>query len=207
MITGLDRPSTRFATLRSDPDAELISRARRGDTGALDRLVERHYPRAFNLALRLTGNHEDAQDVVAEAFIRVWRALPRFEGNSRFSTWLYAVVKNVFLDHYKRERLRAHCSLDALVNPEGELLAPQIPDPAPGPLDWVQEQDARNRVWNAVQRLPEPYRMMITLYHFQHLEYDEIAAILEMPVGTVKSRMHRARMVLKTRIGRREDYD
>lgn len=207
MITGLDRVPTPSAAPRTDLDSELIERARKGDTTALNRLVERHYPRAFNLALRLTGNHEDAQDVVSEAFIRVWRALPRFEGHSRFTTWLYAVVKNVFLDHYKRERLRAHCSLEALVNPEGESLAPQIPDPHPGPQEHVEELDVRKRVWGAVQRLPEPYRMMIVLYHFQNLEYEEIARILEMPVGTVKSRMHRARMVLKTRIGRREDYD
>src|SRR5262249_41677030 len=87
-------------------DAELIRRAPGGDRQALDELVQRHYRSVFNLAFRLANNYDDAQDILSEAFIRVHNALPTFRGDANFTTWLYRIVKNVFLDERKKQRIR-----------------------------------------------------------------------------------------------------
>jgi RNA polymerase sigma-70 factor (ECF subfamily) len=183
-----------------NPDQALVQKARAGDTAALNALVERHYGAIFNLAHRLTGNHEDAQDLVSETFIRMYKALPNFRGDSRFSTWLYSIAKNLFLSEQKRMRRRRHVSLDATIETEDDSLIPQIVDPCAGPEELVTQKAADGRIQEAVRRLPAPHRLMITLFHFQHCGYDDIAEILDLPVGTVKSRLNRARLALRSEL-------
>jgi RNA polymerase sigma-70 factor, ECF subfamily len=181
-------------------DAELVRRARSGDDRSLESLVERHYPHVFNLAYRLASNYDDANDIVQEAFIRVHNALPNFRGDAHFTTWLYRIVKNVFLDERKKQRIRTHSSLEDVVELEDNSVARQVEDPRPGP-EWLLERQERSQlVQQAVMGLPRNQRLMIGLYHFQHRSYDEIAEIMDLPIGTVKSRLNRARLALKNKL-------
>lgn len=194
-----DRGSAPDGFLMED-DAALIRRVRSGDWEAMDLLVRRHYPNVFKLAFRLTNNYDDAQDIVSEAFIRVQNALPGFRGDATFTTWLHRIVKNVFLDERKKQRVRSHSSLEEMVELEDSSVSRQVEDPAPGP-GWLVEREERSElVQRAVLALPKNQRLMIALYHFQHRSYDEIADIMGLPIGTVKSRLNRARLALKSKL-------
>jgi RNA polymerase sigma-70 factor (ECF subfamily) len=183
-----------------EDDASLIRRAQGGDTQAMDDLVRKHYRSVFNLSYRLTNNQDDAQDIVSEAFIRVHNALPSFRGDSNFTTWLYRIVKNVFLDERKKQRIRSHSSLEEMVDLEDSAVARQVEDPKPGPEAMIERQDTDKIVQSAVLTLPQNQRLMIGLYHFQHRSYEEIAEIMNLPIGTVKSRLNRARLALKNKL-------
>lgn len=197
-------PDTRKLTA-AEEDAALIRRARAGDQSALDELVQRHYRTVFNLAYRLSGNYDDAQDIVSEAFIRVHNALPNFRGDASFSTWLHRIVRNVFLDERKKQRIRTHSSLEEMVELEDSSVSRQIVDPGPGPQFAVEQEERATIIQQAVLTLPENQRLMIGLYHFQHRSYEEIAEIMDLPIGTVKSRLNRARLALKNKLsGSRE---
>ena len=186
-------------------EKHLLRLAREGDNDAIDQLLQEHFKSVYNLAYRLTGNYDDAQDVISEAFLRVYNALPRFRGDANFSTWLYRIVMNVFLDERKKRRLRQHDSLEAMVQlDEGEVQR-QIEDDSPGPIEAIERGEEAVIVQRAVLALPEAQRTMIALYHFQELSYEEIAAIMKLPIGTVKSRLNRARLALKSKLqGQRE---
>lgn len=202
----LDRlpPDSRKLTA-AEEDAALIRRARAGDQLALDELVQRHYRNVFNLAFRLSNNYDDAQDIVSEAFIRVHNALPNFRGDASFSTWLHRIVKNVFLDERKKQRIRTHSSLEEMVELEDSSVSRQVEDPAPGPQAAVERDERSTIIQQAVMTLPQNQRLMIGLYHFQHRSYEEIAEIMGLPIGTVKSRLNRARLALKNKLtGTRE---
>lgn len=184
----------------SDHDRELVRRARDGDRHALEELVQRHYRSVFNLAYRLSNNYDDAQDIVSEAFIRVHNALGSFRGDAHFTTWLYRIVKNVFLDERKKQRIRSHSSLEEMVELEDTSISRQVEDPQPGP-EWLVERHERvDVIQQAVLGLPKNQRLMIALYHFQHRSYEEIAEIMDLPIGTVKSRLNRARLALKNKL-------
>lgn len=181
-------------------DSLLVARVRSGDFTAMDELVQRHYRNVFNLAFRLSGNYDDAQDIVSEAFIRVHNALPNFRGDANFTTWLYRIVKNVFLDERKKQRIRNHSSLEEMVDLEDSAVSRQVEDPTPGP-EWVVERGERaDTIQKAVGTLPEAQRVMIALYHFHHRSYEEIAEVMGLPIGTVKSRLNRARLALKNKL-------
>lgn len=181
-------------------DQRLVQRVQSGDFGAMDELVERHYRSVFNLAFRLSGNYDDAQDVVSEAFIRVHNALPNFRGEANFTTWLYRIVKNVFLDERKKQRIRSHSSLEEMVDLEDSAVSRQIEDPLPGPQSLVERGERAETIQRAVQTLPEAQRVMVALYHFNHRSYEEIAEVMGLPIGTVKSRLNRARLALKSKL-------
>jgi RNA polymerase sigma-70 factor, ECF subfamily len=189
----------RFSSPESD--ADLVRRYQRGDRRAMEDLVQRHYRSVYNLSYRLCCNHDDAQDIVSEAFIRVCNALPGFRGEANFTTWLYRIVKNVFLDERKKKRIRTHSSLEEMVELEDSAVARQIEDPQPLPAEVVTQREQGEMIQRAVMDLPETQRLMISLYHFQHRSYEEIAEIMDLPIGTVKSRLNRARLALKNRLG------
>jgi len=178
-------------------DHLLIERSQKGDRTAFDDLIRKHERRAYQYAFRLTSNPEEAADVVADAFVRVFSALQNFKGQSAFSTWLYRILTNCFLDMRKKERSRAAMSLEAaLMTEEGELER-QVEDPGATPLDEAERQERANRVESAVGQLPEYQRAMIVMYHAEGLSHEEIAEALDLPIGTVKSRLNRARLSLR----------
>ncbi len=173
-----------------EPDEALVRRCREGDPSAFGVLVERHERRVYNLALRMTGREEDARDAAQEAFLTALRKLSSFRGEAAFSTWLHRVTVNTCYD-LLRTRKRAPM-LDRL--PEHEVEPQPIPDHAP-------LTDLSVDVRRALLEVPEEYRAAMVLHDVQDLPYEEVAAILGVPVGTVKSRLHRGRVILARALG------
>jgi RNA polymerase sigma-70 factor (ECF subfamily) len=180
-----------------ESDTELVARARQGDEAAFEQLVLRHQCYVFNLAYRVLGDYTEAEDMTQEAFVRVWRGLSGFRGQARFTTWLYRIVHNLCLNRLpglQRELLQTE--------PLEEVLA----DPGPSPADLFAVREQMAFLHAQMDRLPEKYRLVLTLRYLQHLSYDEIAAALEMPMGTVKTHIHRARRLLRERLSQWEKH-
>ncbi|MCL6474306.1 MAG: sigma-70 family RNA polymerase sigma factor [Firmicutes bacterium] len=178
-------------------DRQLIERCRTGDREAFDELVRRYEKQAYNLAYRLSGNYDDASDVVVEAFVRVFQGLHTFRGEANFGTWLHRVVVNTFLDMRKRSKGRHNVSLEEQLELDGDTLTRQIEDTSPGPEELVEQEEREEVLQKAIAQLPPERRILIVLYHFENLSYEEIAQMLNLPVGTVKSRLNRARLALR----------
>lgn len=178
------------------PEETLIRRFLQGDGGAFDRLVELCSSRVFNLAYRLVGNRDDAQDIAQEAFVRIYHALPRFQGGSSFNTWMYRIVVNVCYDELKRRRRRPSNFTDLCDYDE------PMRDPAGGVSaeEAAMRNERRRVLQQAIVTIPEPYRMVLVLYDLQGLSYQEISDILETNLGTIKSRLNRARLILREKL-------
>jgi RNA polymerase sigma-70 factor (ECF subfamily) len=185
------------------PDGEekqWIERSRRGDVASFDKLVRQYEKSVYNTAYRLSGSHDDASDIAQEAFVRAWNNLKSFRGDSAFSTWLYRIVTNVFLDDRKRKRARPHRSLDDAMDLDESSVQRQYEDHSPGPEALAENAERQRILEKAIQTLPEAQRVMVVMYHSQGLAYEEIAEITQLPMGTVKSRLNRARLALRDRL-------
>lgn len=179
---------------QASPDLALIERAQRGDRHAVDQLVAKYQARAYQYAYRLTGNQDEAADLVAEAFVRVYTALPKFRKDSRFTTWLFRIVTNCFLDLKKKERRRPTAQLeDAWVDVDANTTLAD----RESPVEASERAEREALMSKAIERLPEVQRAMIVMFHVENLSYEDIAATLDLPIGTVKSRLNRARLALK----------
>lgn len=187
-------------------DAYLIERHLNGDGQAIDELIRRHQARAYQYAFRLTRNADLAADLVADAFLRVYRSLDGFRGKSAFSTWLYRIITNCFLDSRKRASSRPVASLDEVMETsEGELQR-QIESEDESPLDILARRMQAGVLADGIDALPEVHRAIVQMYHGEMLSYEEIADILSVPIGTVKSRLNRARVALANQLsGRRQE--
>lgn len=166
-------------------ERELIARSCAGDLDAFDHLVRAHQDRIYNVAYRLTGNHEDASDAAQDAFVRAFQALPRFRRDAAFSTWLYRIATNAALD---------------LVRRRPAVPPVELPVDQPGPSDPEAEahrREVHRRVHAAVGHLPAEYRAVVVLRDLQGLAYEEIARVLQIPIGTVRSRLSRGRETLR----------
>jgi len=179
-------------------DEQLVERAQAGDRGALGELLERYERRTYNLAFRLMGNHADACDAAQEALVRVCIRLHNFRGDSAFSTWLYRVVTNTCLDELRRRGRGRHASLDDGLQMEEGTVPRQAADEAQGPVEYAERHEVQAAVQRAIARLPYEYRVVVILRDIQDLSYQEIATVLDTTLGTVKSRLHRARQALRT---------
>ncbi len=180
-------------------EEDLVRRFQRGDDAAFDRLVEHCSSRVYNLAFRLVGNADDAQDLAQEAFLRVYHALPRFKGEAAFTTWLYRIVVNVCQDELKR-RPRRPAPFSTL---DGEDEGPSFSDRLTSgdtAEEAVLQRERTQMLQQSIARLPEAFRLVLVLYDVQGFSYLEIADILKMNVGTVKSRLNRARNLLRERL-------
>jgi RNA polymerase sigma-70 factor (ECF subfamily) len=167
----------------------LVRRAGRGDAAAFETLVKMHGPYVYNLALRTLGDSAEAEDLSQEAFLRAWRTLPTFRAEAKFRTWLYRVVINLCYNRIPAlRREMAALEIDETV----ELAEPDRP------LDGhMLERESWERVHRAVDRLPATYKLLIDLRHLQQMSYAEIASVTGMPLGTVKTGIHRGRKRLR----------
>ncbi|MDJ0753520.1 MAG: sigma-70 family RNA polymerase sigma factor [Ardenticatenaceae bacterium] len=182
----------------SSSDQRWIALARQGDTAAFEKLIDRHGLYIYNLALRLVSNPTEAEDIAQEAFIRVWKGLPRFRGDANFKTWLYRIVTNVCysrLPQIKRELQALDPSDDHLAIPARLQPVEQI----------LLNQELSERLNREMALLPESYRLLLALRHLQEMSYDEIAAVTGMPLGTVKTGIFRARRQLRAALLRQEE--
>jgi RNA polymerase sigma-70 factor (ECF subfamily) len=178
----------------------LIERCKTGDLAAFNELVKKYEKQVYNFAYRLTGNYDDANDIAQDAFLRVYNAIGGFRGDASFTTWLFRITTNVFLDERKRARAHPHSSLDEYMELEESSVARQIEDPSPTPQVLTEEKERGQILESAIRSLPEYQRAMVVLYHTQQKSYEEIAEIMNLPIGTVKSRLNRARLSLKEKL-------
>ncbi|HEV8339154.1 MAG TPA: sigma-70 family RNA polymerase sigma factor [bacterium] len=171
-----------------DPqEAALIARSQGGDLQAFDRLVAAHEDRIYHAAYRITGNADDARDAAQEAFLKAFRALPRYRHESAFSTWLHRIAVNASLDLVRR---RPHV-------PPLPLEDVALPASVGNPEPEAERSDLQRRVHQALGRLPHDHRVIIVLRDLQGLAYEEVAEVLRIPIGTVRSRLSRAREALR----------
>jgi RNA polymerase sigma-70 factor (ECF subfamily) len=177
-----------------------IQQCKQGLISAFDALVERYEKRVFNFAYRMAGNYDDANDVAQEAFIRVFNSINTFRGDANFSTWLYRIVTNVYLDERKKAKSHLHTPLDEYIELEENAVARQVEDTGPSPEDLAELSERHDLLQKAIQSLPDYQRIMVVLYHTESKSYEEIAEIMNLPIGTVKSRLNRARLALKEKL-------
>jgi RNA polymerase sigma-70 factor, ECF subfamily len=176
----------------SAEDEELLSRFRGGDGRAFDEIVARHEGRVFSIAIRICRHREDARDVTQDVFVTALRTLASFRGDAQLTTWLHRVTVNASLDLVRKRQRREGPPLDDV----GERS-----DEAPGPEVAAIESVRAREVHAALGRIPADQRAVIVLHDLQGLDYAEVAGALEVPVGTVKSRIHRARLALARELG------
>ncbi|MBA3552419.1 MAG: RNA polymerase sigma factor [Actinobacteria bacterium] len=171
------------------PDTELVRRFCEGDEGAFATLVRRHERRVYNLAYRMIGRPEDARDATQEAFLSCYRHLGAFRGDSSFTTWIHRITVNACYDILRKKA-------PVLASAEEQLEPPPAPDHADAAADAVDVQ-------RALLDVPAEFRSVLVMHDVQGLPYEEIAQALGVPLGTVKSRLHRARVALGRSLSRR----
>ncbi|HEY7559456.1 MAG TPA: sigma-70 family RNA polymerase sigma factor [Candidatus Binatia bacterium] len=174
-------------------DAECVRRLQRGDTEAFAALVERHQRSIFNLLYRMLGDYDDAAEVSQEAFLSAYRSIKSFRGDSSFSTWLYRIAVN----HANTRRKSA--ALWQQRTARLKSLEP-VGDGGPDPADVLEQKEVRERVQAALNSLESEDATIILLRDLQDVPYETVAEVLKIPIGTVKSRLHRARRALKGRL-------
>ena len=174
-------------------EEKWIAAAREGDQGAFEELVLLYEKRVLALTQRMCGNPEDAAEAAQEAFLAAWQGLKNFRGDSSFSTWLYRLASNACVDLLRREGRR-----QAAVSLDGEDLNLDIPSPIPSPQEEAERRELREQIEAGLRALPPEYREVLVLREMQQLRYDEIAHVLELDVGTVKSRISRGRKRLRS---------
>lgn len=182
---------------KTPQEAALILRAQQGERGAFDALVAMYQGRAYQFALRLTRNSDDAADMVAETFIRAYKAIGNFRSEASFSTWLFRILYNAYLDLQRRDRNRKHLSLDETIEGDDGEMRRQYADESAGPQELAETEERKAILLRAIRQLPEYQQTMILLFHTEGKSYEEIAEIVGLPLGTVKSRMNRARLSLR----------
>lgn len=178
-----------------DEELAVIRRVQRGDQNAFALLVTAYESNVYNLALQMTGNREDAQDMTQEAFLKAYRSLPSFRGDSRFSSWLYRIVSNVCLDYRRRQVRRPSASM-SLEDSEGDTIQMDVADESQSPEKVLEQKMTREAVRRGLAQLPEDQREILLLREIQGLSYEEIGEVLQVEPGTVKSRIFRARKKL-----------
>ena len=180
-----------------EQEAAIVRKVLGGDANAFETLVLEYEKNVYNIALRMTGNSEDAADMTQEAFIKAYNALQSFRGDSKFSVWLYRIVSNVCLDFLRSKNRRPTVSL-SVEDDDGEDTQLDVADESQSPELLLDRKLTRDSVRRGLDSLPPDYRQILLLREIQGLSYDEIAQALSLEVGTVKSRIFRARKRLCT---------
>lgn len=184
------RPTREVAQSETDT-LELVRRAQAGDLGSFNTLVIRYQDGAYSLALRFLGSPPAAEDVTQEAFIKAFRAIESFRGE-RFRSWLFSIVANLARDELRRRKRRPQVSIDRTHDdPDMATIEPE--DPNPSPEAALLSGELRDTLERALMQLPEEWRLVVVLSDVHGLSYDEIADTLALRLGTVKSRLSRAR--------------
>ena len=176
-------------------DAQLVQASQRGDQDAFAALMQRHQRRVFNMILRMLQDYEEANEITQEAFLAAWKGLPAFRGEALFSTWLYRIAYNCCLRQLEqREQERtlqvAMRAEQILKRVNEEKLAEEI----------IELRDWQTAVRKQLEKLPTRYRLVLILRHLQEMTYEEMAEVLAIPVGTIKTHLFRARHLLKERL-------
>lgn len=171
-----------------------------GDRQVFDELVERYHKQAYNIAYRMTGNHADAEDLTQEAFIRAFRFFGQYRRELPFDSWLYKIMSNVFIDMLRRRPKAQIRSLDQPIATEDGEAFLEIPDTSEGPEEQLMSMEVDSRIQAALNSIPEDFRLAVIYADIEGLSYEEIADAMNCSIGTVRSRLHRGRKLLRDRL-------
>lgn len=196
-----DRPARPPGPLKEDKDLPLVELVKAGDHAAFTELVRRYEGKVYQLALRLTGNDMDAMDVIQDVFLSVYQKIHTFRGHAAFSSWLYRITANAAFAKLNQRKRAAAISLDDVL-PAVEEKATE------GPSEWFQKPDTalfnketRDALETAINNLPDDFRTVVILRDVQNLSNQEVADVLSLSIPAVKSRLHRARLALRRKLG------
>lgn len=174
---------------RDDPDVDLMIRVVKGDRPSFELLVTKYQKTVLNIAFRYTGNPAVAEELTQDVFVRVYRAAPAYKPEARFSTWLFTIVRNVCSNYRSREG-RLDQQMDSGSDPF------YFTNPQESPEENLIRSERRKKIREAIRQLPESLRLPLILHQFEHLSYGQVAEILDISLGAVKVRIHRARLAL-----------
>jgi len=179
------------------PDRDLVHRCLQDDQGAYRLLLARYERPVYGLVRRMIPNDEDARDLAQEAFVRAFRHLDRFDPDRKFSSWLFRIAHNLCIDHYRRRKLD---TVPLVRTSGGEEETWDLPDEESDPSREFSDRERSRRLLALVESLPPLYRSVILFRHQQGLSYEEIAETMELPLGTIKARIHRAHRLLREKL-------
>jgi RNA polymerase sigma-70 factor (ECF subfamily) len=179
-------------------DIELVARCQKGDTAAFDQLITRYRQRCFAMIFHMVRNEDDAWDLAQDGFVRAWRSLSNFRGQSSFFTWLYRIMTNVSLDWLRKKKIEGGQEFDDTVGLRRiEPGAPTVPKPVMEPAERLVDAEIRKRIDAAIGRLSDEHRAVIVMRELEGMEYQEIADAIGCSIGTVMSRLFYARRKLQ----------
>jgi len=177
-------------------DEELVQKAQQDDERAFGKLVERYESKVYSLAMKMLRNPEDAEDVLQDTFLRAYRGIKSFQGNSTFSTWIYRITANSALMRLRKKQLPT-VSIDDADERETPI---NIADWSPGPVEQLLTQETQKAMDEAIAALPPEFKQVFILRDVEELSNAEVAEILDLSVAAVKSRLHRARLKVRNRL-------
>ncbi|WP_428264420.1 sigma-70 family RNA polymerase sigma factor [Haliangium sp.] len=181
----------------------LVRKLRERDERAFREMIERYGDRVYNLTYRMLGNREEAEDVSQEVFITVFKSIDSFRGDSKLSTWLYRIAANHCKNRIKylsRRHDRTHSSYDEQIMGDQGAHAPTAPTASPRPDRQLEGAELEQVMQRCIATLEDDHRLLIVLRDIEELSYEEICTITQLPLGTVKSRLHRARLALRKKM-------
>jgi RNA polymerase sigma-70 factor (ECF subfamily) len=181
---------------QTQTDEELVQKAQQDDERAFGKLVERYETKVYSLAIKMLRNPEDAEDVLQDTFLRAYRGIKSFQGNSTFSTWIYRITANSALMRLRKKQLPT-VSIDDADERETPI---NIADWSPGPVEQLLTQETQKAMDEAIEALPPEFKQVFILRDVEELSNAEVAEILDLSVAAVKSRLHRARLKVRNRL-------
>lgn len=181
----------------SQEEISLVEKTRQGDVDSFEKLIEPYQKKAYNIAYRMLGNVEDASDVTQEALIKIYKSISSFQGNSKFSTWVYSIVNNTCIDFIRKNRKGNVIYLEREKDNGDGTYQMEITDNTNTPEEILDKKETRHMIQDAINQLNQEHREIIVLRDIEGFTYQEIADILKCSEGTVKSRISRARGNLK----------
>ncbi len=179
-----------------EEDIQLITRARSGDETAFRALLDKYERAVYSICLRMIRNRDEAADLAQEAFIKVFAMLERYNPSYAFSSWLFKITSNLCIDYLRKRRIETFAMDEPISGDHGDIQR-QYEAPDLDPEQRYIRNEKMERLGEAIENLPPHYRIMLILRHQENLSYEEIADSLDIPLGTVKARIHRAREMLK----------
>lgn len=188
-------------------EKSLLKKAKKGNINAFEILVNEHQKKVYNLALKFSKNHEDALDLAQEALLKAYRNIQNFKGNSLFSTWVYKITTNICIDHYRKTNNIQTVYIDEEVkNNDGDsykkINLPSLSDPE----SECERKELRGFIISCLDKIPIELKSVIVLKDIQGFSYEEISQILDIPMGTVKSRINRARTLMRKHLSENESF-
>lgn len=184
------------ASKNTKDDLELVKKAKQNDSRSFETLLKKYRKSVYYMLLKMVNNADDAEDLTQEAFAKAFNSLHKFDSKYAFSTWLFRIATNNCIDFIRKKRIQTVSIDTSYENDAGDNMTFDIKDPALSPDDLMLKKQRKEYLKKAVDRLPAKYKKLVELRYFQELSYDEVAQELELPLGTVKAQLFRARELL-----------